>query len=101
MLAPPAARGTDADLEKIKAELKAQVEAEVGAMKAKYEDRIEGLEKRIDTLEADNARLKHETVTAAAPHKESSEVAALRKRVANLEQSTPAPSTEATPHGRA
>ena len=37
---------------------KAQVDAEVNAVKANYEKRIEGMEKRIETLEADNARLK-------------------------------------------
>ena len=57
-LATTLTRAADQRLEQIKAELKAQVDADVNAIKAKYEERIEGLEKRINTLEADNSRLK-------------------------------------------
>lgn len=94
------ALAADSDLEQIKTELKAQVDAEMNAMKEKYEKRIEGLEKRIGTLESDNARLKHEKAATASSHAESSDVEALRQRISHLEQSTPAPSTEATPPPR-
>ncbi len=50
----PAHGATDEEL----AQLKAQIEAEVGAIKKDYESRIKGLEQRIDTLEADNAKLR-------------------------------------------
>src|SRR5688572_18138036 len=48
----------DADLEKLKTELKAQIEAQTSAIKAAYEERIQQLEKRIQSLEGDNQRLK-------------------------------------------
>jgi maltoporin len=66
----------------------------MNAMKEKYEKRIEDLEKRIDTLETDNSRLKH-AKNAAAPAATSSEVASLKKRVSELEQTYEQPSAVA------
>jgi maltoporin len=50
----PSARAADPELEKFKA----QIEAQMKAIKAGYEARIEKLEQRINALEGDNARLK-------------------------------------------
>jgi len=61
----PVARAADADLEQMKKELKAELDAQVSAMKAGYEKRIEGLEHRISTLEADNVRLKQQRTATA------------------------------------
>src|SRR5688500_11993405 len=96
MIACPARdlNAADADLEQIRAELKAQVEREVGAIKEQYEKRIEGLEERIDTLETDNARLKQQK-TAAVPSARSPEVDSLKKRVTKLEEAGPEPPAEA------
>jgi maltoporin len=76
----------DADLEKIKAQLKAQIDAQVNEMKKDYEARIENLEKRIDSLESDNARLKRQA-TKKPVEANSDEVAALKNRVKVLETS--------------
>src|SRR5262245_26140463 len=54
------ADGAESDFDQLKAQLQAQIDAEVKAVKAQCEDRIEGLEKRINALESDNARLKSE-----------------------------------------
>ena len=69
----------------MRAELKAQLNSEVEAIKAQYESRINGLERRIDTLEDDNARLKREK--GVAPSR-SPDVASLNQRVTRLEQTT-------------
>jgi uncharacterized protein involved in exopolysaccharide biosynthesis len=50
----PAQGATDAQLE----QLKAEINAEIGAVKTEYEGRIKVLEKRINTLEADNTQLR-------------------------------------------
>ena len=39
-------------------QLKAQINAEIGAIKKDYEGRIKALEERIGTLEEDNAQLR-------------------------------------------
>ena len=54
ILALPAQGATDEQLE----QLKAQINAEIGAIKKDYEGRIKTLEERINTLEADNAQLR-------------------------------------------
>jgi maltoporin len=81
-------RAAENDLDQIKAQLQAQIDA----MKAQYEGRIEALEKRIDTLESDNTRLKRQaqkTSNAAAPtESNAAEVAALKHRVNDLERNT-------------
>ena len=87
---------TDEQLEQIKAQLKAQIDAEVGAIKKDYEGRIKTLEERINVLEADNTKLKGQSrsenqaqVQAAPDSKPTStdeEIAALKERIAELEQ---------------
>lgn len=79
----------DDELEKFKK----QVQEQMDALKSQYEKRIESLEKRIQTLEGDNERLKR---TAGAPTAASSnEVATLKQRIEELE-STTAPEALAT-----
>ena len=90
-LAPAA---TDEQLEQIKAQLKAQIDAEVGAIKKDYEGRISTLEQRINALEADNAKLRSkpdsqvrgESAPDRRPAKTDEEIAALKERIAELEQ---------------
>jgi maltoporin len=92
---------TDEQLEQIKAQLKAQIDAEVGAIKKDYEGRIKTLEQRINALEADNAKLRDqghtETQQAQAQRGPQAwpdaprairdeEIAALKERIADLEQ---------------
>lgn len=82
----PLARGaTDEQFEQLKAQLKEQIDAEVGAVKHEYEGRIKKLEQRINTLEADNAKLRgHPAKTASA--NSDAQIAALKQRIAELEQ---------------
>lgn len=87
------ARAADADFDKLKAELQAQIEAQTSAIKTAYEGRIEQLEKRIQTLEGDNKRLKQSAGTATTPG--SSEIASMKERITELEASTDKPSAEA------
>ena len=77
---PPAQGATDEQLE----QLKAQINAEIGAIKKDYEGRIKALEKRINTLEEDNAQLRG--VAQDAPKPAGEDVAALKQRIAELEQ---------------
>lgn len=75
------ARGaTDEQLE----QFKAQINAEIGAMKKDYESRIKTLEDRVNTVEAENAQLKNQGATTPKPASE--EIAALKQRIAELEQ---------------
>ena len=68
----PTARGADADLE---------------ALKAQFQAQFKRLEKRIETLETENARLKRDA--AAAPGaKVTPEIASLKQRVTELELAT-------------
>ena len=79
------ASAADPELEK----LKAQIDAQVNAIKAQYEKRIEALEKRIQTLEGDNARLKGTNVPpneVGVPA--TTEIDALKRRITELEAST-------------
>jgi maltoporin len=76
----------DADIEKLKAELKAQIEAQTSAIKAAYEARIQQLEKRIQTLESDNERLKRVGTTSAVPS--TAEIGAMKQRIEELEATT-------------
>ena len=76
----PAQGATDEQLE----QFKAQVNAEIGAIKKEYEGRIKTLEDRVNTVEAENARLKRQRTATAAPAGE--DVAALKQRIAELEQ---------------
>lgn len=85
-LAP--ARAEDADLEKFKAEIAAQM----NALKAGYEARIEKLEQRINTLEGDNTRLKR-TGTGAAT---TAEIASMKQRITELELTAPPAEVAAT-----
>ena len=61
---------------------------EIEALKAQFQAEFQRLEKRIDTLEAENAQLKKEK-TEPRPAAVSPEVAALKKRVTDLEFNTP------------
>lgn len=83
----------DADFEKLKAELQAQIEAQTNAIKSAYEGRIEQLEKRIKTLEGDNSRLKRQASTGSSSS--DSEIATMNKRLLELETSAPKASPEA------
>ena len=81
-------------MEELKAQLKAQIDAEVGVIKKDYEGRIKTLEERINALEADNAKLRgpsHTQAQVQAAPKSSApsaddEIAALKQRIAELEQ---------------
>lgn len=73
----------DADIDKLRAELKAQIDAQTSAIKAAYENRIQELEKRIRTLEADNERLKGGGAAAKAPA--TAEIDAMKQRIGELE----------------
>jgi maltoporin len=87
---------SDEQLEQIKAQLKAQIDAEVGAIKQDYEGRIKTLEQRISALEADNGRLRNQrqsdsraqvqVAPDATPTHTDDEIAALKERIAELEQ---------------
>ena len=77
---PPAQGATDEQLE----QFKAQINAEIGAVKKDYEGRIKALEERINTLEADNTQLRGQA--AATPKPAGEDVAALKQRIAELEQ---------------
>src|SRR6185503_20218707 len=79
---PGHGHAADADLEKFKA----QIEAQMNAMKAQYEKQIQGLEKRIQSLEGDNQRLKRTVQVPGAAN--SNEVATLKQRLEELESST-------------
>ncbi|MFL6589553.1 MAG: carbohydrate porin [Chthoniobacterales bacterium] len=79
----PIVRGADESLD----QFKAKIEAEVNAIKEKYETKIQGLENRVETLESENAQLKHQK-SASAPSPQSPEVAALKRRVNKLEQTS-------------
>src|SRR5678815_2920669 len=75
----PAQGATDEQLE----QLKAQINAEIGAIKKDYEGRIKALEQRINTLEADNTHLRDQAATTSKPPGE--DIAALKQRIAELE----------------
>jgi Maltoporin (phage lambda and maltose receptor) len=76
----PAKGATDEQLE----QFKAQINAEIGAIKKDYESRIRTLEDRVNTVEAENGRLKRQRGSTAATSDE--DVAALKQRIAELEQ---------------
>lgn len=76
----PAQGATDEQLE----QFKAQISAEIGALKKNYEGRIKALEQRINTLEADNTQLRDSAATTSKPPGE--DIAALKQRIAELEQ---------------
>jgi maltoporin len=79
-------QAADPSLDEIKAQLQSQIDAQMNAIKAKYEARIEGLEKRIDTLESENTRLQRQAENH--PHANESvspEINSLKKRVTELE----------------
>src|SRR3954468_13644391 len=84
LLGIPMARGADESLD----QFKAKIEAEVNGIKEKYESKIQGLENRVETLENENAQLKHQK-SASAPSTQSPEVASLKRRVTKLEQTSP------------
>ena len=63
-------------------------DADIEALKAQFQAEFQRLERRIDTLEEENARLKkHETSRSA--ENVSPEVASLKKRVTDLESNVP------------
>lgn len=76
-------------------QLRAEIRKEMDAIKANYESRVRALEGRIDLLETDNARLKR-AAKGGANQSESSEIAALNRRVADLEDIGSRPSAVAT-----
>ena len=76
----PAQGATDEQLE----QFKAQINAEIGAVKKDYEGRIKTLEKRINTLEADNTQLRSQAAATTRPAGE--DIAASKQRIAELEQ---------------
>src|SRR4051812_26425504 len=76
------AKAADADFEKFKA----QIDAQMNALKAQYEKRIENLEKRIQTLEGDNDRLKHAAQVPGPAN--SNEIVVLKQRIGELEATT-------------
>ena len=65
-------------------QLKAQINAQIGEMKKEYEGRIKALEERVHTVEADNAQLRGQAATKPRPADE--EIAALKERIAELEE---------------
>src|SRR5688572_13233581 len=91
-LAANRVNGADSDLDQLKAELQKQIDA----VKADYESRVQILEKRIGTLEADNARLKKQGAPAVTTGT-TREIATLNRRITELEVSggKPTPETKA------
>ncbi len=71
-----------------------QIEGELSAMKERYEGHIKELESRISTLEADNARMKHQASATPADSHESHEIASLNQRITELELTNNHPSAE-------
>jgi maltoporin len=69
-------------------------DADIEALKAQFQAQFNRLEKRIDTLEAENARLKRATKTATTS-KTSPEITSLKQRMTELESAADKPSTEA------
>ena len=90
LVIPSAQAASDAEMEQLKAQIKAEVESEVGAVKEEYEGRIKALEQRVQTVEAENARLRGQQqpqgTTTPAPATKDEEIAALKERIAELEQ---------------
>ncbi len=84
LFVPSPAHGEDDSL----SQFKAQIQAEVNALKQNYENKIENLEKRVETLEGENAQLKR-SKSSGTPRAGSPEVAALKQRVQKLEQQQP------------
>jgi len=78
-LAAPLAHGADAELE---------------ALKAQFQAQLDRLEKRVNTLETENAQLKRQT-TVATGTKASPEIASLKQRVAELELNAERPIAQA------
>src|ERR1044072_6369664 len=83
LLGAPVARGAEESL----SEFKAKIEAEVNAIKERYETKIQGLESRVGTLESENARLRRQKSPSPAST-QSPEVASLKQRISKLEQTT-------------
>src|SRR5690242_7636451 len=77
---------SDTEMEEVKAQLKAQIDAEVGALKKQYDGKIRALEKRVNTLETENAQLKGEKTARAKDTPPAENVSALQQRVKKLEQ---------------
>jgi maltoporin len=85
----------ETDIEQLKAQLQAQIDEQVGALKANYEARIGQLEKRIQSLEADNARLQSAVPAPAAGDASSAAIASMERRILDLESTAEKPSPEA------
>jgi maltoporin len=86
-------RAADSDLEKLKEQLKGEIDAQTKAIQDKYEQRIQELEKRIKALEEDNERLKRAASTSAVPA--TAEIQEIKKQITELEEITGQPSPEA------
>lgn len=93
ILGPSAALAVEVDPEQLKALIQAQVEAQLGAVKAGYESRIGKLEERIHTLESDNARLKRQGPAKTGAAQES-ELASMNERIKELEKAAEEPSPQ-------
>lgn len=78
----------EADLERLKAELRAEFKAETNAIKSAYESKIERLEVRISSLEGDNKRLRGDIPASGAPSPSKSEMVSVNKRLTKLESAT-------------
>ncbi len=71
-------------------------DAEIEALKAQFQAQFDRLEKRIDTLEAENEQLKRAAgANAAGTTQTSPEIASLHQRINELELTTEKPSPEA------
>jgi len=79
----------DEELEKFKA----QVEAQMNAIKAQYEKQIQSLEKRIQSLESDNTRLKGVATSTNATS--PTEIERMKQRITELEAASDKASPEA------
>ena len=85
-LVPWAQAASDVEMEQLKAQIKAEVESEVGAVRHEYEGRIKALEQRVQTVEAENAQLRRDGRAGASAVSSNAEIAALKQRIAELEQ---------------
>ncbi|MEI8341665.1 MAG: carbohydrate porin [Verrucomicrobiota bacterium] len=86
--APPAPQQEASSRSDMEA-FKAQFQAQLDQLKSGYENRIQKLETRITTLESDNAALKKNAGHHEAAPVESAEIASMKKRITELEETQP------------